>query len=198
MRGVRKWITDTQRPGQPLVLPIVVGVVLGLGARLVDEVAPRWVGNIGAAWFFAGFFVGRTERSLRRGVTSGATCLVTATLTYYAWRVLVDETISVRYLVRVGLFWLLAGAAVGVISGALGAKSNRWSAAWGVAIGVLLGEAASVVVLTHRWEQVVLEVLAAAGLLLYSRRQLSKLLPWAVAAGIAVTGAATLYRVVLR
>lgn len=180
------------------MIPIAVGLVLGIAARLVDGIAPRWVGNIGAVWFIAGFVVGRTERSLRKGAISGAVCLVVATLTYYAWRILIDETISVRYLTRVGLFWLLAGTAVGAIAGATGAKSHRWSLAWGVAMGVLLGEATGIAMLSRRWEQVVLESLAALGLFFYSKRPLAKVLPSAMVTAIVVAIGSVLYRVILR
>lgn len=181
-----------------MLIPIAAGLVLGIAARLVDDIAPRWVGNIGPVWFLAGFFVGRTQRSLRAGATSGAVCLVVATLTYYAWRIFIDGTISLRYLTRVGFFWLLACAVVGVISGAAGAKSQRWSLAWGIAIGVLLGEAAAVALLTQRWEQILLEVFAAAGLFVYSKRPLAQILSPAVAAALVVASGSVLYRITLR
>ncbi len=156
------------------------------------------MGNVGAVWFLAGFFVGRSERSLRKGATAGSVCLVTATLTYYAWRIFIDETISVRYLTRVGLFWLLAGAVVGAISGAAGAKSHRWSLSWGAAIGVLVGEAAAVAMLTQRWEQVAIETVGGAGLFFYSKRPLAKILPSTVATASLVGACAVVYRLVLR
>lgn len=181
-----------------LVLPMVVGIVLGLGARLVDDVAARWVGNIGAVWFLAAFFVGRSQRSLRQGASAGALSLVSATLMYYAWRVIIDGTISTRYLFQVGVFWLLAGAVTGAVSGAVGAKSHRWSLAWGVAIGVLVGEAAAVVLLSQRMEQIALELAAAIVLFFYSKRRLTKILPSAVATAMVVTFGVYLYRIALR
>ncbi len=53
-------------------------------------------------------------------------------------------------------------------------------------------------ILRQRWEQVALEVLAAVGLFMYSRRPLAKIVRSAVLTTIVVAGAATLYRVVLR
>ncbi|MDP9067986.1 MAG: DUF6518 family protein [Actinomycetota bacterium] len=180
------------------MVSVVVGIALGLAARLVDDVAPRWVGNVGAVWFLAGFLVGRRQRSLRKGATAGALCLLTATLAYYAWRIGIDQTISLRYLTRVGLFWLVTAVVVGVISGIAGAKSHRWSLAWGVAIGVLVGEAVAAALLAQRWEQVALEAAGGVGLFFYSKRPLAKIFSSTVATATLVAIGATIYRVLLR
>ena len=156
------------------------------------------MGNVGAVWFLSGFFVGRLERSLRKGARGGVICLVSATVAYYAWRVLFDGDISTRYLTRVGVFWLLAAAVTGAISGGLGAKSHRWRVPWGIAIGVLLGEAVAVLLLSQRVEQVAVEVGAAFGVAFLAKRQPRELMPVALAATAVVAVGVVLYRQALR
>ena len=181
-----------------LVIAVVVGICLGIAARWIDDLAPRWVGNVGAVWFLTGFFIGRLERSLRKGARAGAICLVSATLAYYGWRVFFDGNISTRYLTEVGVFWLLAAAVTGVVSGALGAKSHRLLIPWAIAVGVLLGEALAVLLLSQRTEQVIVEVGAALGVAFLSKRRLTDLIPVATVTAVVVSVGVVLYREVLR
>ena len=159
------------------VIAVMTGIALGLAARLIDDVAPRWVGNVGAVWFLAGFLLGRGAPRLREGAFLGAAGLILATLTYYAWRLGVDGTISTYYLSSVGAFWLTAAAIAGTASGGLGAASNRRPQPWGIAIGVLIGEAAAVAVLSQRFEQVVVELAGAAAITASSRHRLREHVP---------------------
>lgn len=175
---------------------VALGTALGVAARLVDEVAPRWVGNIGAIWFLAAFFAGRPRDQRQRGAIAGALCLATACLTYYAWRVAVDGTISLRYLSTVGLLWLVASLLTGGIGGALGAWSRTSSFPRGVTAGVLAGEAVAVLALSHRLAQPVIELTAAAFFL--TRTHVKQAIAPATATAITVALAATVYRVLLR
>jgi hypothetical protein len=74
---------------------------------------------------------------------------------------LVLDPISVGDLASVPLWWLVMGAAIGVFSGWLGARSHRFSEAWGAPAGVFLGEAVAVLALRGRVTQALLEVLCA-------------------------------------
>ena len=178
------------------LFPVGLGIALGVAARLVDAVAPRWVGNIGAIWFLAAFLAGRTREQRQSGGIAGSLCLATACLTYYAWRVVVDGTISVRYLSTIGLLWLIASLLTGGIGGALGAWSRTSSFPRGVTAGVLAGEAVAVLALSHRLAQPLIELTAAA--LVLTRTHVKQTIAPATATAITVGLAATLYRVLLR
>ena len=179
------------------VAVVAVGAVLGLAARLVDDVAPRWVGNVGALWFAAAFFAGRRARRPRDGAILGALILLSATVSYYSFRIFVDETISARYLSRVGVFWLLAALAVGTAGGWLGALSRTVNPPWGTPAGVFLGEAAAVAYLKERWEQVFLEVVAAVVILLLAKRRSRTLKIVLVLTAVGVFAFALVYRSLL-
>lgn len=144
----------------------LIGMALGVAARLVDGIAPRWVGNVGAVWFFAAFLVGRMQEDRKAGASGGALCLGVACVTYYAWRVTVDGTISIRYLLSVGAMWLVASVITGVVGGALGSAARTIAHPWGVAAGVLIGEGFAVLLLSRRLVQPAIELAAGAALLL--------------------------------
>lgn len=175
-----------------------VGAVLGVAARLVDDVAPRWVGNMGAVWFAAAFFAGRRARRPHQGAVLGAVTLLSAAVAYYAFRIFVDETISVRYLSKVGLFWLLAALVVGTAGGWLGALSRTINPPWGTPVGVFLGEAAAVAYLRQRWEQVVAELIAAALILYLAKRRSRTLKLVAATTAVAVAAFGIIYRSLLQ
>ncbi|HYI44340.1 MAG TPA: DUF6518 family protein [Actinomycetota bacterium] len=139
----------------------LLGIALGLAARLVDDLALRWVGNVGALWFLIAFVVGRLSRRRAYGARLGAACLATAAFTYYLWRVVVDGTISTGYLVTVGVFWFVAAFVSGAIAGWFGARSHRSVHLWGIPAGVFVGEAISVAILSKRWIQVAAELCVA-------------------------------------
>lgn len=141
-------------------------MALGLAARLVDGVAPRWVGNVGAVWFVAAFLVGRVQKDRTAGAGAGALCLAVACLSYYAWRVAIDGTISIGYLLSIGAMWLVASVITGVLAGALGSAARTRHHPWGIAAGVLIGEGVAVLVLSGRVVQPVIELAAAAVMLL--------------------------------
>jgi hypothetical protein len=149
-----------------------LGLILGVGARRIDAVAPRWVGNVGAVWFLVAFVSGRFSRGVRMGAALGAAALIAAWVAYYSMRIFADQTVSMRYLARVGLFWLVASLLVGALGGIAGARSHSVPVVWGVPVGVFLGEAAAVGVLSQRWEQVWAELLGAFVILLWMPRQI--------------------------
>lgn len=177
-------------------LVAAAGVGLGLAARLVDDVAPRWVGNVGAVWFLAAFLAGRSRRNPRAGAAMGALCLIAACVSYYAWRVAVDGTISLRYLSTVGLLWLLASVAVGSIGGAFGALSRTISSSWGIPAGVFAGEAAAVLFLRQRWIQVVVEAIVA--IVLLGRARFPRGVRVAAVTAVLVAAIGVSYRLLLR
>lgn len=177
-------------------LVVAAGVLLGVGARLVDDVAPRWIGNVGAIWFLAAFLAGRSRRDPRAGAGIGALCLLAACVSYYAWRVGVGGTISVRYLSTVGIGWLVASVLTGTGGGAAGATSRTVTALWGSAAGVFAGEAAAVLLLSQRWIQVVIEAVVAG--LLLSRAPGRKGTAIGLVTALVVAAAAIGYRLLLR
>lgn len=180
-----------------LGIAIVLGVALGIAARLADGVAPRWVGNIGAVWFLAAFAAGRLERKIRLGAVLGVAALAAAWAAYYSMRLFVDGTISMRYLGRVGILWLPASVVVGALGGGAGAASRWLKIPWGIALGVLLGEALAVAMLAQRWEQVMVEFLGALAVLIWSKRRASELVGVTLATTLVVALAAGVYRTVL-
>lgn len=175
---------------------VAVGVLLGVAARLVDDVAPTWVGNVGAVWFMAAFLVGRWEAERADGARAGASCLAVACLTYYAWRVSVDGTISTRYLLLVGGAWFFASLVTGVVGGALGSMSQSSSSPWAIAAGVLVGEAAAVLLLSGRLTQPLLELVAAGAIV--PRLEIRRHLLLVLATAVIVALLAATYRLLLR
>jgi hypothetical protein len=175
---------------------LATGVILGLAARLVDDVAPVWVGNVGAVWFMAAFLVGRSQPERGDGARAGVSCLAVACLTYYAWRVSIDGTISTRYLFLVGGAWLVASLVTGVVGGALGSISRTSSSAWAIGAGVLDGEATAVLLLSGRVTQPLLEFAAAGAILTRAEVRRHLLLVLATAGVIGLL--ATIYRFLLR
>jgi Family of unknown function (DUF6518) len=140
---------------------MVVGGSFGIAARLVDDVAPKWVGNVGAVWFLAGFVVGRRARRWPAGAVLAALGLATANTSYYLWRYLVDQDASMRYLGHAGIYWLVMATGCGLVAGAVGALSTPRPALWGVVAGVCAGEALAVALLREKPAQVAIESLVA-------------------------------------
>lgn len=136
------------------------GCALGVFARLADEVAPKWIGNVGAVWFMAGFLAGRLVTRPRLGARAGALCLLIATLAYYALRLALDS-LAIDDLLSIPLWWLAVGTAIGSVSGWFGARSNRFVESWGAPAGVFLGEAVAVLALRGRIAQAAVEACCA-------------------------------------
>jgi hypothetical protein len=84
--------------------------------------------------------------------------LVAAAVTYYLWRVFADGTISLGFLLTVGVFWLLMAVVAGAIAGWFGARSHRSEHLWGIPVGVFVGEAVAVALRSARGSQIAVEV----------------------------------------
>jgi hypothetical protein len=186
----------------PLVLQrvstwvVIGGSVLGCAAMLSDRVAPKWVGNMAAVWFLAGFLAGLTTGDYKRGIRLGILALVAGNLAYYGLRVSVGA-LAPGKLVPVPAGWLAVGVVSGAVSGALGVLARTRPAAWGVPAGAFLGEATTVLVLRQRVGQVVVEVLCAAACLWFARAALPRALVVTATTLPYVAGFAVLYRLVL-
>jgi len=176
---------------------VLAGVLLGLGSRAVDLIGLRWVGNIAALWVMAAFVMGRRTNRNTDGAVAGALCLVAATAAYYAWRAAIDGDISNSYLSSVGVFWLLTGAVIGGLSGALGARSRDSSGYWGVPAGVSLGEAGAVMLLSQRWLQVALQIALGVLFLVFSRAEIRRGAALSAITATVVLAVAVAYRPVL-
>jgi len=183
-------------PREALARVVAGGCALGVAARVVDELAPKWIGNVGAAWFLAGFLAGRVARLPRLGERAGALCLAVATVAYYALRLVVDP-ITVGDLIPIPLWWLIVGAGVGALSGWLGARSHPLVEMWGAPAGVFIGEAIAILVLRQRVAQAVLEVCCAAVCLRLTRGAVKRGVAVAATTVPYVAGFAALYRVAL-
>ena len=164
---------------------VLGGVALGIAARLVDDVAPRWVGDAAAIWVLAGFFVGTLSTSRREGVRLGVTCLFTACGAYYLWRVWVDDRIWADFFLSVGLFWLVASLLVGAAAGYVGAASRRDRWLWGVPAGAFIGEALAIWILERGVVQIGIEL--GMGLLLFLVARIDLRRAAAVAVVVALT-----------
>ena len=173
------------------------GVGLGLSARLVDFVAPKWIGNVAAAWFVAGFLAGRAVRRRGWGAAAGVICLTTATVAYYALRLALDS-ITLAYLTGVPTLWLIAGIGSGAVSGRLGELSFKHPHAWGFPAGVFLGEAVVVVFLRQRLVQAGAELLCACVCMWMARARWPKAALLAAGTIPLIGWLATLYRIILR
>ena len=176
---------------------ILGGAGLGVGARVADFVFPKWIGNIAALWFLAGFVAGRAAWRRGIGALAGVVCLTTATVAYYGLRLAIDS-ISVGYLAGVPMLWLAAGLASGAVSGRLGELSSRHPHAWGVPAGVFAGEAVVVMMLRQRAVQSVAELVCAAVCLWMARSRWPKALALAAGTLPFVAWLGLLYRIVLR
>lgn len=187
-------VTPELRRWAPLVLG---GVVLGLSARLVDLVAPKWIGNIAAIWFLAGFVAGRAAWRRGVGAAAGVVCLVVATISYYGLRLAVDS-ISLSDLVGIPSMWLVAGIGSGAVSGRLGELSFRHPHAWGVPAGVFAGEAVVVMLLRQRATQAFAETVCALACLWMARSRWPRALALAAGTLPFVGSLAGMYRILLR
>jgi hypothetical protein len=172
------------------------GAALGVAARLVDEIAPRWTGNLGATWFVAAFLAGGLESRPRLGARAGALCLSVATVAYYALRLAIDP-IALRQVVPIPLVWLAAGVVTGLAGGAMGARAKEQPAWWGAPAGVFLGEAIAVVLLRGRVAQAVAEAACAAGCVRLMKGAWKRGLILAAATTPATAAFALYYRLVL-
>ena len=173
------------------------GIALGLGARVVDFVFPKWIGNVAAVWFLAGFVAGRATRRRGTGALAGVVCLTTATIAYYALRLAIDS-ISLGHLLGVPSMWLAAGVGSGAVSGRLGELSFRHVHAWGVPAGVFAGEAVVVMVLRQRATQSAAELVCAGLCLWMARARWPRALALAAGTIPFVGWLGLLYRILLR
>lgn len=179
------------------VTAVVAGVGLGAASRMVDLAGARWVGDIAALWLLAAFLIGAQAVQPRRGATSGLSCLVAASLTYYAWRTAIDGNISNRYLMTAGVFWLICAIVVGAAAGWAGSRSRTEPSFWGLPAGAFLGEAVAIALLGGRLAQVALELVAAGVLVWRTRPDAGAGVRLALAVGTLIAVAALLYRPVL-
>lgn len=179
------------------VTVVVAGVVLGAASRVVDLAGARWVGDVAALWLLVAFLIGARVAEPRRGATSGLSCLVAASLTYYAWRTAIDGNLSNRYLMTAGVFWLLGAIVVGAAAGWAGSRSRTEPLFWGLPAGAFLGEAIAVWLLGGRPVQVALELVAAGVLMWRTRPEIRGGLRLALAVGAVIALGALLYRPVL-
>ncbi|HEV2755181.1 MAG TPA: DUF6518 family protein [Actinomycetota bacterium] len=178
-----------------MILALVAGVVLGVASKLTDYVAPSWVGNSLALWILVAFLVGRRARDVRTGALHGATALVVATASYYAYRVLVAQNISERWLVRASSFWMALALPSGAISGGVAAAGDR--AAWALPAGAFAGETVLVLGRGGRALHAALAAVAAVvlgGVTRWNRRALLL----AAAGSVTVVLTALGYRALLR
>lgn len=95
--------------------------------------------------------------------------LAIASCTYYAWRLAIDDSISMAYLATVGLAWTATAAVTGAIAGYAGSRSRVHSAYWAVPAGSFAGEVAAIAILSRRWPQLIVEA-SAAGICLWAGR----------------------------
>ena len=195
--GVRARVHARVRLPAGALIPLSLGgCALGVTARLVDEFAPKWIGNMGAIWFLAGFVAGRLVKLPRLGARAGAICLAVATVAYYALRLVVDP-ITIDDLVPIPLWWLVIGTAIGLASGWLGARSHALVETWGAPAGVFLGEAITVLVLRQRVTQAALEICCAVMCLRLTRSAWKRGAVLAATTIPYVAGFAALYRLAL-
>lgn len=180
-----------------LLLVIGAGLALGIASRLVDHVAPRWVGDAAAVWVLVAFWAGRRASSVRAGATLGFGCLVSACLAYYAWRVWVDGDLWPFFLMSVGAFWVGSSVVAGSVAGYLGVRSQSDPAFWGAVAGAFIGEALAVALLRGAWLQASLEVTVGVFLLVRGRPRLRSVAVVALAAAVTVAGLGIGYRTLL-
>ena len=176
------------------VTAVITGVMLGAASRIVDLLGARWIGDAAALWLLAAFLIGTRSPEPRRGATSGLSCLVMATFTYYGWRATIDANISNRYLMTVGVFWLISAIVLGAAAGWTGSRSRNEPRFWGLPAGAFLGEAVAIALLRQRLVQVVLELLATALLVSRTRRQAPAGILLALIVGGLIAVIALLYR----
>ncbi len=179
----------------PLVA--IFGVLLGLAARGVDFVAPHSVGDVAAVWVLVAFLAGANASEERRGAILGVVCLTLASLTYYSWRVWIDQTISLSYLMLVGSFWMVAAVATGLLAGSFGARSRLDARWWGLVSGAFLGEAIAIMVLRHNLIQTTIEIAIALLCLIPARRTFAKAVALAGASALLLASIGIGYRMVL-
>ena len=163
----------------------------------MDRIAPKWVGNVAAVWFLAGFLAGRSGRGAPGGLRRGVVCLIAGNVAYYGLRLAVDP-ISLADLVPIPALWLCVGIVCGAVAGRLGELSYRYPHAWGIPAGVFAGEAVVVIVLRQRFVQAALEVAAAALCLAMARARWPRAAVLAAGTLPFVGWLAGLYRIVLR
>ena len=180
-----------------LATAVIGGLALGVAARLVDAVAPRWVGDAAAVWVLAGFCAGALSTSRREGVRLGITCLFTACAAYYMWRIWVDDRIWADFLLSVGLFWFVASLLVGAATGYVGSASRRDRWLWGAAAGAFIGEAMAIWILERGIVQVALEIGVGLLLLLIARIDLRRAALVAVVVALTVALVGVGYRLAL-
>ena len=170
---------------------VVAGVVLGVASKLVDYVAPSWVGNSSAVWGLVAFLVGLRASGVAQGARRGTVALAVATASYYAYRLFVAENISNRFALKAFLFWMALALPTGAISGAAGAASGRTM--WALPAGAFAGEA--IFVLASGRRTVHAAVAAGIAALLATRaRWTARGLAIATAAGVTVFLVAAGYR----
>jgi hypothetical protein len=135
---------------QVLVVPVLAGIVLGVGDVLaITHVAYPWanLANSSAVWAIAAFVLGAVLRTDPvRAAVAGAVLLVVAVEAYYGYATLTDLAGYHAMWSPTSQTWLVFGVFAGVIFGVAGAWTREavwWRRVVGSATGaaVLLGEA---------------------------------------------------------
>lgn len=194
-----------------LLVPVVVGLVLGPVDLLLQRVLPYPFANLAnspAVWALAAFAVGWSGRTRGRWwpAAAGTVAMVLAVESYYLAAVLAlgDDVSAMTN--SAALLWLALAVGAGVVFGTAGSwahSDHRWRGPVGTAaaVGVLLAEAAFK--LTLSWSPsadevyrrdlvgtaVILVLLAAVTGVLAGRSAQQRLIGSLVALGLALLGA---------
>ena len=114
----------TKRKWMYLAFASVVGTALGVFSHASSSLpgAWRWVGNFGALWLLVAFLVGR--RVVTEGLApavAGAMTLTIASVVHYVPFRMARDGVSWHAFRWPVVLWVLVGAVVGALFGALGA-----------------------------------------------------------------------------
>lgn len=176
-----------------MLLAVVAGVALGVASKLVDYVAPSWVGNSSAVWGLVAFLIGLRASTVREGALRGTVALAVATVSYYAWRLFVAENISSHFALKAFVFWMALALPTGAISGGAGAAAARM---WALPAGAFAGEAIFVLASGRRTVHAAVAACIAA-LLATRARWTAPGVAIAAAAGVTVFLVGAVYRSLL-
>ena len=102
--------------------PVLAGLILGSFSRYSSSFpdALRWLGNFGAPWLAAAFFVARPQRSRGAAAVAGAVTLSIATLAHYVPYRIARDGFGLEVAAHPVLLWVVVGTVFGAIFGLLG------------------------------------------------------------------------------